>query len=101
MYEIKYTDNTPFKEPHRRIPPVMFEEVRQHVKEMLDVGAIQPSHCPFSSNIVLVRQKDGTLGFCIDYRKLNSRTVKDAYNLQRIDDTIDRFIESKLFTKLD
>ena len=100
-HKIKLTDDTPFKEPYRRIPPGMYEEVRQHVKEMLDVGAIQPSHSPFSSNIVLVRKKDGTLRFCIDYRKLNSRTVKDAYNLPRIDDTIDRLVGSKFFTKLD
>ena len=48
-----------------------------------------------------MRKKDGSLRFCIDYRKLNSRTVKDAYNLPRIDDTIDRLIGAKYFTKLD
>lgn len=100
-HQIKLTDDTPFKEPYRRIPPGMYDEVRQHVKEMLDVGAIQPSKSPYSSNIVLVRKKDGTLRFCIDYRKLNSRTVKDAYNLPRIDDTIDRLVGSRYFTKLD
>ena len=100
-HKIKLTDETPFKEPYRRIPPGMYEGVRQHVKEMLDVGSIQPSHSPFSSNIVLVRKKDGQLRFCIDHRKLNSRTVKDAYNLPRIDDTIDRVVGSNYFTKLD
>lgn len=80
-HQIELTDDTPFKEPYRRIPPGMYGKVRQHVKEMLDVGAIQPSQSPYTSNIVLVRKKDGTLRFCIDYRKLNSRTVKDAYNL--------------------
>lgn len=48
-----------------------------------------------------MRNKDGSLRFCIDYRKLNSRTVKDAYNLPRIDDTIDRLIGARYFTKLD
>lgn len=75
----------------------MFAEVRQHVKEKL----VRPSQSPYSSNIVLVRKKDGSLRFCIDYRKLNSRTIKDASNLHRIDDTIDRIVGSKYFSKLD
>ena len=56
-HEIKLTDETPFKEPYRRIPPALYEEVRQHLKEMLDAGAIRPSKSPFSSNVVLVRKK--------------------------------------------
>lgn len=95
-HQIKLTDDTPFKEPYRRIPPGMYDEVRQHVKEMLDVGAIQPSQSRYSSNIVLVRKKDETLRLCIDYRKLNSRTVKDAYNLPRIDDIIDWLVPCTL-----
>ena len=79
----------------------MFQEVRQHIKEMLDVEAIRPSQSPYSSNIVLVRKKDGSLRFCIDYRKLNSKTIKDAYILPRIDDTIDRLAGSRYFSKLD
>ena len=100
-HEIKLTDDTPFKEPYRRIPPAMYEEVRQHLREMLDAGAIRPSNSPFSSNVVLVRKKDGSLRFCIDFRKLNSRTVKDAYMLPRIDSTIDTLIGAKYFSKLD
>lgn len=100
-HEIKLTDETPFKEPYRRIPPALYEEVRQHLKEMLDAGAIRPSKSPFSSNVVLVRKKDGSLRFCIDFRKLNSRTIKDAYTLPRIDETIDTLIGAKYFSKLD
>ena len=100
-HEIKLTDETPFKEPYRRIPPALYEEVRQHLKEMLDAGAIRPSKSPFSSNVVLVRKKDGSLRFSIDFRKLNSRTIKDAYTLPRIDDTIDTLIGAKYFSKLD
>ena len=51
--------------------------------------------------VVLVRKKDGSLRFCIDFRKLNSRTVKDAYTLPRIFDTIDTLIGAKFFSKLD
>ena len=100
-HEIKLTDDTPFKEPYRRIPPGLYEEVRQHLKEMIEAGAIQPSKSPFSSNVVLVRKKDGSLRFCIDFRKLNGRTVKDAYTLPRIDDTMDTLLGAKYFSKLD
>ena len=79
----------------------MYEEVRQHLKEMLDAGAIRESSSSFSSNVVLVRKKDGCLRFCIDFRKLNSRTVKDAYMLPRIDSTMDTLIGAKYFSKLD
>ena len=100
-HSIKLTDNTPFKEPYRKIPPAMFEEVKQHLKEMLEADAIRPSESPFSSNVVLVRKKDGSLRFCIDFRKLNSRTIRDAYTLPRIDDTMDTLIGAKYFSKLD
>lgn len=100
-HRIKLTDYTPFKDPYRRIPPSMYEEVRLHIKEMLEADAIRPSESPFSSNVVLVRKKDGSLRFCIDFRKLNSRTIRDAYTLPRIDDTIDTLIGSKYFSKLD
>ncbi|MCG8044577.1 MAG: RNase H-like domain-containing protein [Candidatus Thiodiazotropha endolucinida] len=100
-HEIKLNDETPFKEPYRRIPPALYEEVRIHLKEMLEAGAIRESQSPFSSNVVLVRKKDGSLRFCVDFRKLNSRTVKDAYSLPRIDDTIDTLLGAKFFSKLD
>ena len=100
-HTIKLTDDTPFKDSYRRIPPGLFEEVRAHLKEMLDAGAIRESESPYSSNVVLVRKKDGSLRFCIDFRKLNSRTIRDSYNLPRIDDTIDTLIGAKYFTKLD
>ena len=68
---------------------------------MLDVGVIRESNSPFSSNVVLVRKKDGSLRFCIDYRMLNSRTRKDAYMLPRFDDVVDNLSGSRYFSKLD
>ena len=58
----------PFKERFRRIAPHEVEEVRQHIQEMLDGGAIWPSQSPWCNAIVLVWKKDGTLRFCIDFR---------------------------------
>ena len=100
-HEIHLNDPTPFKDLYRQIPPAMFEEVRQHLKEMLDAGAVRESQSPFSSNIVLVRKKDNSLRFCIDYRKLNNRTIRDAYSLPRIDESLDSLSGSKYFSKLD
>ena len=85
-HEIHLTDHKPFKEPFRRISPALYNEKCEHLKEMLAADAIRPSQSPFSSNVVVVRKKDGSIRFCIDFRKLNSRTVQDAYAIPRIED---------------
>ena len=100
-HKTNLVDETPFKEPYRQIPPALFEEVRQHLKKMLDAGAIRESQSPFTSNVVLVHKRDDSLRFCIDYRKLNNRTVKDTYYLPRIEETIDTLSGTKYFSKLD
>ena len=66
-HTIKVTDDTPFKEHFRQIPPPMVEEVRNHLKEMLESGAIRPSQSAWCNAVVLVRKKDGGLCFCIDF----------------------------------
>ena len=68
---------------------------------MLDLGAIRPSNSPWASAIVLVRKKDGRLRFCIDLRKLNNRTVKDAYSLPRIESILDSLGGAQIFSTLD
>ena len=100
-HRIRLSDNTPFKERPRRIPPALYEEVRQHLAEMLEAEVIRHSESPWSSNVVLVRKKDGSLRFCIDYRRLNQRTIKDAYALPRIEETLDILNGSSWFTTLD
>ena len=100
-HEINLEDETPFKEPYRHIPPALFQEVREHLREMLQVGAIRESSSPFSSNVLLVGEKDGTIRFCTDYRKLNERTKKDAYAILRIDDSLHQFAGAKYFSTLD
>ena len=100
-HKIELTDYTPIKDRYRRIPPHQYEEVRKHLKEMLDVGAIRRSNSPWASPVVLVRKKDGSLRFCIDLRKLNARTIKDAYSLPRIEDALDSLNGACIFTSLD
>ena len=81
---LKDPDTPPFKERFRRIPPPQLDEVREHLKLMLDAGVIRPSNSPWCNAVVLVRKKDGSLHFCIDFRKLNSLTVKDSHLLPHI-----------------
>ncbi len=100
-HRIKLTDDTPFKERPRRIPPAMYKEVQKHIQEMLAAGAIRHSKSPYSSNVVLVRKKDGKLRVCIDYRRLNNRTVRDAYNIPVIDAALDNLCGAKWFSTLD
>ena len=79
----------------------MYDNVRAHIQEMLDVGAIHRLHSPQASTVVQVWKKDGGLRFCIDLRKLNNWTVKDAYLLPQIDKTLDSLQGSQWFSSLD
>ena len=68
---------------------------------MLDIGAIHQSQSPLASTVVLVWKKDGSLRFCIDLRKLNARTIWDAYRLSHIDETLDCRKGVLLFSSID
>lgn len=100
-HRIEMTDNTPFRQRHRRIPPSMFKEVRDHIQQLLTAGIIRKSKSPFSSNVVLVRKKNGDLRMCVDYRQLNNKTKKDAYALPRIEEILDSLSGNSYFTVLD
>ena len=65
-HTIKVTDDTPFKEQFRQIPPLMVEEVKNHLREMLKSGAIRPSQSAWCNAVVLVKKKYGGLCFCIN-----------------------------------
>jgi uncharacterized membrane protein SirB2 len=68
---------------------------------MLEMGAIQESQSPWSSNCVIVRKKDGTIRFCIDFRKLNANTKKESYAIPKVEDTLHLLAGSRYFSKLD
>ena len=100
-HTIKVTDDTPFKECFRRIPPPMVEEVRNHLKEMLESGAIRLSQSAWCNTVVLVRKKDGSLHFCIDFQHLNSCTKKDSYPLPQIKEALESLVDASHFSCLD
>lgn len=84
-HKIETGNNAHIKQAPRRMPFHMQEEVQNHVSDMLRRGIIKPSQCPCSSALVLVKKKDESTTFCVDYRHLNFITMKDAYPLLRID----------------
>ena len=96
------TKNTrPIKQRFRRIPPNLYQEVRDHLTTLLRKDVIRESHSPWASPIVLVRKKCGGLRMCVDYRKLNAFTESDAYPLPRIEESLDALQGAKYFSTID
>ena len=100
-HTIKVTNNTPLKKWFRQIPPPMVDEVRNHLKEMLESGAIRPSQSTWCNSVVLLRKKDGSLCFCIDFHCLNAHTKKDSYPLPRIQEALESLVGTSHLSCLD
>ena len=100
-HSIETKGKGPIFQPARRLPWAARESTRQLVDEMKQQGVVEDSTSPWSSPIVLVKKKDGSTRFCVDYRKLNAVTEKDPYPLPRIDDTLDALGGAKYFSTLD
>ena len=100
-HQIDVEEGPPIRLPYRRIHPNMIPEVKRMLDEMLQQGIIQPSKSSYAGPIVLVRKKDNTLRLCIDYRKLNARTVKDSFPLPRIEETLEALGDARFFSTLD
>ena len=96
-----HTHGPPIRQPFRRQNPEVRRQEKEQLKEMLDEGIVRPSSSPWASLVVMVKKKDGTLCFCIDFRKLNDVTVKDALPLSRIDDTLEALKGAKYISTLD
>jgi len=100
-HSINTGNNKPVNSPKYRTSHKERPIIEEHVKEMLRTKVIEPSRSPWSSPVVLVPKKDGTIRFCVDYRRLNEVTIKDKYALPRIDDALASLSGNKYFTSLD
>ena len=100
-HSIDTGSSRPVRQQARRLPVHQKQEVRELLDDMLSRGVIEPSHSPWASPIVLVRKKDGSARFCVDFRKVNDCTCKDAQPLPRIDDTLDALGGARYFSTLD
>jgi hypothetical protein len=91
----------PKKQAARRMPFAVRAEVTKQLRSMQEAGVIQPSSSPWASPVVMVRKRDGTHRFCVDYRELNALTKADTFPLPKIDDLLDQLGAARYFSTLD
>ena len=94
-------DSRPVRQRMRRTPVGFAEEEEAHLEKMLKAGVIQESTSDWASAPVLIRKRDGTVRWCIDYRGLNNVSAKDVFPLPLVDDCLDTLAGSEWFSKLD
>ena len=101
-FKIDLEDEVPLVHcPLYKMSPLELEEAKKQVESMLKNGSIRPSDCPYDTPILFLPNKDGSLRFCIDYRWLNKKTVKDRYPLPLPEELFDRLGNVKVFNKID
>ena len=95
------THRPPVRQPYRRQNSAVRREEMAQVQQMLASDVIYPSNSPWALPVVIVKKKDGSLRFCVDFRQLNAATVKDVHPLPRIDDLLDALQGARWFSTLD
>ncbi|UYV75173.1 hypothetical protein LAZ67_12002747, partial [Cordylochernes scorpioides] len=100
-HKINTGDQSPIKQRPYRVAPSERRLIQDEVNKMIENHIVKPSESPRSSPVILVRKKDGTWRFCVDYRRLNKITKKDVYPLPRIDDALDSLAGSSYFSTMD
>lgn len=100
-HHIRTGDAVPIKQRAYRVTPDQRAEIQAQVDELLKADIIEESYSPWAAPVVLVRKKNGTWRFCLDYRKLNAVTIKDSHPLPRVDDALDALSGSAWFSTMD
>ncbi|KAI8519781.1 hypothetical protein Bbelb_030380 [Branchiostoma belcheri] len=100
-HDIPTGDAAPIREPYRRIPPTLYQDVREQIQKLQDSGIIRESTSPWGAGLVLVKKKDGSVRFCCDYRRLNEVTHKQSFPLPRVEESLEALGNAKVFSSLD
>ena len=101
-HEIELEENAvPHREGARRMTPHKSDACRKKIETLLEYDMIEPSKSPWACGVVMAKKKGDQLRFCCDFRYLNSVTVKDAYPIPRIDESLSKLGDAKFFTTLD
>ena len=100
-HRLHTTNDVPVAQPYRRIPPHQLKEVQDHIQGLLAKKIIVESQSPYAAPTVIVRKKTGEIRLVIDYRRLNSKTVGDAFPLPRIQESFDALVGAQYFSTLD
>jgi len=100
-HQIRLKTAVPIKQRYRPRNPVMQAIIDKEVEEMERAGVIEPSTSPWSSPVVIAKKKDGRPRFCVDFRKVNEVTEKDAYPLPQIEATLDKLRGAKYLSTID
>ena len=99
--EINLSDEIPVNEAYRHLPRKLYDDVKTYLQDLIVNGWIRESTSPYASPIVCVRKKDGSIQLCVDYWKLNAKTIPDRHPIPRMQDLLDSLHGQKLFTTLD
>ena len=101
-YTVKHrictTEDGPVRAAYRRIPPPQFEEVKAHINDLIQQRIVRPSRSEYASPIVICKKKNGNIRMCVDYRRLNNKTRKDAFPLPRVDKIFYHLVGTKYFS---
>ncbi|XP_039866235.1 uncharacterized protein LOC120720578 [Simochromis diagramma] len=99
--KIRLNDTTPVRRTYISVPKPLHKEVKEYLEDLLNRGWIQKSRSPYSSPIVCVRKKDGSLRLCVDYRELNRKSIPDRHPIPRVQDMLNSLTGSAWFSVLD
>lgn len=99
--KIRLSDTTPVRRTYTSVPKPLLKEVKEYLEDLLNRGWIQKSRSPYSSPIVCVRKKDGSLRLCMDYQELNRKSIPDRHPIPRVQDVLNSLSGSAWFSVLD